>query len=94
MNDFDPSKHLDNDEAIQQYLSDAFETGDRAFIADSIGAAIKAKGVSKISEQTGLSRTALYRTFSENGNPKLDTLLSVLSALNVSFRAESLSHKA
>ena len=40
-------------------------------------------GVSRLSEQTGLSRLSLYRMLSRNGNPRLDSLLSLLRALRV-----------
>jgi hypothetical protein len=33
-----------------------------------------------MARETGISREALYRAFSDNGNPTLDTLLCVMKA--------------
>lgn len=40
-------------------------------------------GMSVLAEKTGLSRETLYRTLSERGNPRLDTLAAILAAFNL-----------
>lgn len=79
--DFDPADMLESDEAIEIFLSDAFETGDAGHIASAIGAAARAKGMTKIARETGLAREQLYKSLSAGGNPTLETLLTVLKAL-------------
>ena len=75
--DYDPAAALDNEEAIATFLADALETGDVAFIAKAMGVIARAKGMTALANETGLSREQLYRSFSEQGNPTLKTLLTV-----------------
>ena len=83
--DFDPAEYLDDDEAIQNYIDEAVATGHAGFIADSLGAVARAKGMSNLAKATGLSRESLYRSLSEQGNPNLKTLLVVCAALGITL---------
>ena len=85
--DYDPAAALDNEEAIATFLADALETGDVAFIAKAMGVVARAKGMTALANETGLSREQLYRSFSEQGNPTLKTLLTVTRALGVDLTA-------
>ncbi|MBB1250435.1 addiction module antidote protein [Rhizobium sp. G21] len=78
---FDPAEYLNSDEARTYFLDDAFETGDPGYIAHAIGIVARAAGMSRLASETGLAREALYRSFSEEGNPSLKSLLAVLAAL-------------
>ncbi len=80
---YDPANALIDDEQIAIFIADALETGDPAFIAEALGVVARAKGMSTIAEQTGLSREQLYRSFSEKGNPTLKTTLAVMKALGL-----------
>jgi probable addiction module antidote protein len=80
---WDASEFLDSDESIAAYLNAAFEDGDPGFIAASIGNVAKAKGMSQIARETGLSRENLYRALSEHGNPELSTMTKVMQALGM-----------
>ena len=80
---FDPSEYLDNDEAVVIYLEDILETGDPKIIAAGLGDVARARGMTELAAKTGLSRESLYRALSDEGNPRLDTLLKVLGALGV-----------
>jgi probable addiction module antidote protein len=80
---FDPSKYLDSDEAITVFLEDILESGDPKVIAAGLGDVARAKGMSELAAKAGLSRESLYRALSEDGNPRLDTLMKVLGALGV-----------
>ena len=46
-------------------------------VADALG------GMSTLAEKTGLSRETLYRTLSDKGNPRLDTLATILAAFGL-----------
>lgn len=81
--DFDPSEFLESDEAIQAYLEDIFESGDPKVIARGLGDVARAKGMTELAAKAGLSRESLYRALSEDGNPRLDTFIKVLTALGV-----------
>jgi len=84
---FDPTELLKSDEAIQIFLDDAFETGDATYIANALGVVARAKGMTKLSRETGLAREHLYKSLSPAGNPTLETMLAVLNALG--FRLKS-----
>jgi probable addiction module antidote protein len=40
-------------------------------------------GMAVLAEKTGLSRETLYRTLSERGNPRLDTLAALLDVFGL-----------
>ena len=88
---FDAAAVLDSDEAIAEYMAAAFETEDAAFIADAVGVVARARGMSDIARESGLSREQLYRSFSASGNPTLKSMLAVMKALGVKVTAEPLA---
>lgn len=83
---FDAAEYLDSPEAISAYLVDAFASNDIAEIADALGIAARARGMTRLAEETGLNRQQLYRTLSVGGRPELGTVLKVADALG--FRLE------
>ena len=85
---YDPSKYLDSAEAIAEYISEAFLTHDQKAITRALGEAAKARGMTEIAEQSGLSRESLYKALSADGNPELDTVLRVIEALGVDLQAK------
>jgi len=56
--------------------------------AHALGVVARARGMSQIAPQTGLSREQLYRSFSENGNPTLKTTIAVMKALGIELSAK------
>jgi len=81
---FAVADHLRNEREIAAYLEAVLEDGDpRAMpialrtVADALG------GLGHLAERTGLSRETLYRTLSERGNPRYDTLTSILDAFGL-----------
>ena len=81
--EFDPAEYLSSPEAIAAFMADALETGDAGYIAKALGIVARAKGMSEVARETGLSREQLYRSFSEKGNPTLKTMLAVFKALGI-----------
>jgi probable addiction module antidote protein len=84
---FDPAEYLDDSESIAAYLSDALESEDPAFVADALGVAARARGMSEIAREAGVSRESLYRSLSTDGNPEFATVLRVLRALGLQLSA-------
>ena len=70
-------------------MADALETGDAAFIAQALGVVARAKGMTSVATETGLSREQLYRSFSEEGNPTLKSTLAVMKALGIELTIKS-----
>ena len=85
---YDPAKYLDSDEVVAEYITEALSTGEVELISHAIGIAAKARGMSKIAEETGLSRESLYRALSADGRPQFETIGRVLTALGLRLRAE------
>ena len=80
---FDIAEYLDSDEMIASYLAAVFQGGDAAEIREALSHVARAKGMAGIAEQAGVTREALYRALGKDGNPTLDTLLGVVTALGV-----------
>ena len=81
---FDVADYLTDDETIAEFLTDALESDDPRYIAKALGAVARARGgMTELARSTGISREALYRALSEDGNPELGTALKVMHALGV-----------
>ena len=84
---FDAAETLDTPAAIAEYLTAAFETDDPSFIAKAIGTAARARGMSEIAREAGLSRENLYRSLSGETKAEFSTIVRVLNALGVQLAA-------
>jgi probable addiction module antidote protein len=78
---FDIAEYLDDEEMIREYLNTVLEEGTAQEIITALGHIAKAIGMTKIAEQTGLSRPSLYKALSENAKPQFETILKVLRAV-------------
>jgi len=78
---FDIADYLDNNEVIAEYLNEALKEGDDSEIISAIGNIAKAIGMTKIAEETGLSRPSLYKSLSEGAKPQFSTIMKILKAV-------------
>lgn len=78
---FEIADYLDSPELISEYLNNVLEDGDSGEVIVALGHIAKAIGMSKISEDTGMSRTSLYKALSKGAKPQFDTIMKVLSAI-------------
>ncbi len=85
---FDAAKYFNTPEGVIELLNDALESGHAPYISNALGVAARSKGMTKIAAKTGVNRQALYTALSENGNPTLETLLKVMSALGIRLKCE------
>lgn len=88
LSSYDPAEDLATDEAVAVFMEEAFRTEDSAYIAHALGVVARARGMTQIARETGLSREQLYRSFSENGNPTLKTTIAVMKALGMELSAK------
>jgi len=72
-----------NTKSQETLIRAAFESGDPQYIAHALGIVARAKGMTQVARDVGISRAALYRTLSKTGNPSLSTLVGILSALGL-----------
>jgi probable addiction module antidote protein len=80
---FDPADYLDTPEAQEELLADAAASGDARYIAIALGTIARARGMTKVAKDAGVTREALYRALSEDRDPRLSTLLGVAKALGL-----------
>ena len=80
---FDPAEYLDDSESIAAYMTEALESGDPAFVADALGVVSRARGMTEVAREAGVSRESLYRALSADGNPEFATVLRVVQALGL-----------
>lgn len=85
---WDPSEYLDSDEGIEEFLMAAFETEDANYIAKSLGVIAKARSMSQLARDTGMTRAALYKALSGEGNPEFATIMKVMKALGIKLSPE------
>ena len=85
---WDTAEILETGEDIDIYLSVAFESNDPKQITKALGNAARAQGILDIAKKTGLAREHLYNSLSENGNPTLHTLTTVIDTLGYQLRIE------
>lgn len=84
---YDTAEYLDSEEAVAAYIDAVLEDGDPALVAYALGVAARARGMSQIAREAGLSRESLYRALSADGNPEFGTVLRVLKALGLRLTA-------
>jgi len=85
---FDAADYLKTDEDIAAFLDAAMEEGgdDPEYIAVVLGTIARARNMSQLARDTGLSREGLSRALSGNGNPTMATLMKVAKALDLKIQ--------
>lgn len=88
---FDIADYLDSNEMIAEYLNSVLEKGDNSDVIVALGHIAKAIGMTKIAEETGLSRPSLYKAFSVGAQPQFSTIMKVLKAVGGQIRVNPVS---
>jgi probable addiction module antidote protein len=88
---YDVSEHLRTPEEMAAYLDAWLEEApeDASGIARALGDIARAKGMSQVAKDAGLSRESLYRALGAEGNPSFATVLKVAKALGVRLHAQA-----
>jgi probable addiction module antidote protein len=88
---YDVAEHLRTPEEMAAYLDAwlAEAPDDVAGIARALGDIARAKGMSQVAKEAGLSRESLYRALSADGNPSFGTVMKVTRALGVKLHAQA-----
>ena len=92
---YDVAEHLRTPEEMAAYLEACFEEahGDAAFIAKALGDIARAKGMSQVARDAGLSRESLYKALSGERSPNFDTILKVVRSIRFKIACRSGSAK-
>ncbi|MDB6370826.1 addiction module antidote protein [Photorhabdus bodei] len=82
---WDSAEYLKTEADMAEYLDACIEEAgdDPAFIARALGAIARARGMTQVAKDAGLSRESLYRALSGDGNPEFSTILKVVKALGL-----------
>jgi probable addiction module antidote protein len=78
---FDAANYLETEDDIAEYLRFVLDSGDIALLGAALGDIARARGMSQLARETGLSRESLYKSLSGERAPSSDTLLKVIKAL-------------
>lgn len=88
---FDIADYLDSNEMIAEYLNSALEEGNNDDVIVALGHIAKAIGMSKIAEETGMSRPSLYKALSKGAKPQFSTIMKVLKAVGGQIKVNPIS---
>jgi probable addiction module antidote protein len=80
---FDVANYLASEEDVAAYVQAALEDGDPALLAAALGDVARARSMSQLAKDTGLSRESLYKSLSGERAPSSDTLFKVMKALGL-----------
>ena len=88
---FDVAEHLRTPDEMAAYLDAWLDEApdDAVGIARALGDIARARGMSQVARDAGLSRESLYRALGSQGNPSFATVLKVAKALGVRFHAQA-----
>ncbi|RGS52480.1 MULTISPECIES: addiction module antidote protein [unclassified Olsenella] len=82
---YDAAEFLDTDEDIVAYLNAALEDGDPSLVSAALGDVARARGMTQLAHETGITRDGLYKALSPSGNPSFATVQKVIRALGYKF---------
>ena len=90
---FDIADYLDSNEMIAEYLNTILEEGNDTDVITAIGHIAKSIGMTKIAQETGLSRPSLYKALSDGAKPQFETIMKVLRAIGGQIKINPMTAK-
>lgn len=92
--DFDVTEYLESEEDLAAYLTAVLEDDDPALLAAALGDIARARGMSQVAKDSGISREALYKALRPGSAPRFETISRVCAALGIQFvaRPRSIAH--
>ena len=88
--EFDAAEYLTNDEDVAAYLTTILEENDAALLAAALGDIARARGMTQVAKDSGITREALYKALRPGSEPRFDTVSRVCAALGVRLVAQPL----
>ena len=90
---YDPADYLKSERAIASFLNDFLEEGDSGMIAEALGIAARARGMTEVASKSGIARESLYKALRADSQPRLDTILKVMNAFGVRLVVQPIHEK-
>ena len=78
---FDMANYLNSEEEVAEYLRQVLEDNDPTELAAALGDIARARGMTQLARDTGLSRESLYKSLSGERAPSSETLFKVIHAM-------------
>lgn len=83
LKEYDIAEHLNDENEMQMYLNEIMEDGDPALVLSALGDIARARNMSQLSRDVGMSREGLYHALSGKGNPTFSAMLKITKALGL-----------
>jgi probable addiction module antidote protein len=82
---YDSADYIETEEDIAAYLDAVMEEGggDPTYVTRALVVVARARNISKLARDTGMSREGLYKALSEDGNPSFATVAKIAGALGL-----------
>ncbi len=82
---YDSADYIETEEDIAAYLDAVMEEGgeDPTYVTRALGVVARARNISKLARDTGMSREGIYKALSEDGNPSFATVAKIAGALGL-----------
>ena len=78
---FDVAEHLETDNDIWEFLAEVLATGTTSDFIHALNTAARAKGMTEVAKQAGVTRASLYKSLSADSNPRFETISKIVEAL-------------
>ena len=91
--EFDAARYLKSEEAITEYLAVCAEDPNPNVFLRALNDVARARGMTKLAQDSGLGRESLYKALSPGRKPQFETVMKIMTALGVRFDVRSV-HRA
>ena len=88
---YDTAEYLQTEDEIAAYLEAIMEENDPSLLAAALGDIARARNMSQLAKEVGMSREGLYKALSGEGNPAFATISKVANALGLRLSIEPLN---
>ncbi len=78
---FDIAERLETNGDIREFLEESVTSGDTSDFIHALNIAARAKGMTEVANKVGVTRASLYKSLSEDGNPRFETISKIVNAL-------------
>ncbi|CAO94877.1 addiction module antidote protein [Erwinia tasmaniensis] len=83
LREYDIAEHLNSEEEMQMYLNEIMEDGEPSLVLSALGDIARARNMSQLSREVGMSREGLYHALSGKGNPTFSAMMKITKALGL-----------
>ncbi|EKC9670476.1 TPA: putative addiction module antidote protein [Salmonella enterica subsp. enterica serovar Typhi str. CT18] len=83
LKEYDIAEHLNSEEEMQMYLNEIMEDGEPSLVLSALGDIARARNMSQLSREVGMSREGLYHALSGKGNPTFSAMMKITKALGL-----------